>query len=203
MPTDSIEPRFLLSLLVGFTTTAFSIVCLLAQIVRKDLNALHVPLTLYLNGYLGRLVRAAYYLMAGGLLAISWAIAALGLAGQWSWVTSGLFVISAASLPVLVFTRPRPGHVFSKQALYFHRGSTYFTFVNLIAGMSIVSCEHAAAAGAYAVWGLALSVLAMIGLFLSIFARSLPHGLVQKALILVIILWLYWAAFHVLGGAGL
>ncbi|MDA5337277.1 DUF998 domain-containing protein [Stenotrophomonas maltophilia] len=191
-----------MSLIVAFTTSAFFIICLLAQMVRKDLNALHVPLTLYLNGHLGRLVRSAYYLMAAGLLALAWAIASLGLASQWSWVTSGLFVISAASLPVLVITRPRPGHVFSKQALYFHRGSTYFTFVNLIAGMSIVSCEHAAAGGTYAVWGFALSVLAMIGLFLSIFARSLPHGLVQKALILTIILWLYWADFHVLGAAG-
>ncbi|AWH29572.1 DUF998 domain-containing protein [Stenotrophomonas sp. YAU14A_MKIMI4_1] len=195
MVDDTLAAVFVLA-----TTTLFGMTCGVVQIIRKDLDPMHVPLTLYLNGPWGGAVRGAYYAMTAGLIVMAGILWGREEREPLGWVAPVLLVISALSLPVLVVTRPRPGHVFSKRSLYFHRGSTYFTFINLIVAMCFVSLTQGAVGAAQSIWGLLLCILAVKGLALTIFARDLPRGLVQKGLILTIVLWLYWAVASLLVG---
>lgn len=184
----------IVALWVAAMATCFLGICGAAQILRKDIDPIQVPLTLYLNGPGGGLVRLSYYAMASGLLAL--AAQLLHSARPLKHAAAALIGISALMLPVLVATRPVPGPPGKVHSLAFHRASTYFTFVSLIVGMSIVSINTANLQqdGGLRFWGVPLALLAALGLTLSIFARRLPHGLVQKLLILTIVLWLYWVS---------
>ncbi|HKT26619.1 DUF998 domain-containing protein [Dyella sp.] len=198
--SPSIRPA---AYLMAFAVLAFAAVCGAAQFWRTDLNPVAVPLSIYLTGPGGAYVRATYYLMGVALIFFaigSYRATAMPLR---SGLALALFAIPGLLLPVVAVTELFKGTRHESVAALIHGLAAQCTFLTLSFGMLLLSSrwrrDPRLRASRYL--GISLAWLATATLWLQVFMPTLPHGLTQKLLIALILLWLAWAARQLLRAA--
>lgn len=175
---------------------AFVAVCTAAQFLRTDLDWLKVPLSFYLIGPGGHVVKAAY-------LALALALVSLG-SGLYCYVSSStrsaapllLFIVSSAALAVTALAETDiPGKSQSLHG-FVHLFAAATTFLCVTAAMLLQSSRMRLDPR----WrsrfapALTLAVIAFADLWVYAVGHVLPHGLMQKGVIVLIVLWLGWIA---------
>lgn len=182
---------------------AFAAVCGAAQYWRTDLDPMAVPLSIYLTGPGGAYVRLTYYLMGAALIVFAMAAYRATAAPVRSELALVLFTVPGLLLPVVAATELFKDLPRENLAALVHGLAAQATFLTLSFGMLLLSSrwrrDPRLSASRHA--GLSLAWLATVALWLQVFVRNLPHGLMQKLLIVLILLWLGWAARQLLRAA--
>jgi len=186
--------------LITATVIAFAAVCGAAQYWRTDLDPIAVPLSIYLTGPGGAYVRLTYYLMGAALIVFAVAAYRATAAPLRSALALALFAIPGLLLPVVAATELFKGLPRENLAALVHGLAAQATFLGLSFGMLLLSSRwrRDPRLGISRYSGPTLAWLATIALWLQVFMRNLPHGLMQKLLIVLILLWLGWAARQLL-----
>ena len=179
---------------------AFAAVCGAAEYWRTDLDPIAVPLSIYLTGPGGAYVRLTYYLMGAALIVFALGTYRATAAPLRSTLALALFTIPGLLLPVVAATELFKGSLQENLTALVHGLAAQATFLTLSFGMLLLSSRwrRDPRLGASRYLGLSLAWLATIALWLQVFMRNLPHGLMQKLLIVLILLWLAWAARQLL-----
>jgi hypothetical protein len=201
MPTQ-LSPRTV-RLSAHFMMTAvalFAATCGAAQLWRTDLNPIAVPPSIYLTGPGGFYVRLVYDVMGVALVffaAGSYRATVLPLR---SALASTLFATAGCLLPVVAATELFKGTAYENLAALLHGVAAQATFHTLGFGTLLLSSRwrRDPRLNASRVAGAALAWLAFAVLWLQTLLPTLPHGLMQKLLIVLILLWLGWAAWQLL-----
>lgn len=174
----------------------FALVCGAAQFWRTDLDPIAVPLSIYLTGPGGLYVRLAYDLMGVALLCFAVGSYGATAAPQRSVLALVLFVLAGLLLPIVAATELFLGGTHGALAALIHGLAAQATFLTLSFGMLLLSSrwrrDPRLNKSRFA--GVTLAWVATAVLWLQAFMHSLPHGLMQKLLIGLILLWLGWAA---------
>ncbi|GLQ94819.1 DUF998 domain-containing protein [Dyella acidisoli] len=179
---------------------AFAAVCGAAQYWRTDLDPIAVPLSIYLTGPGGAYVRLTYYLMGVALIVFAVPAYRATAAPLRSALALVLFAIPGLLLPVVAATELFKGTSHEDLAALIHGLAAQSTFLTLSFGMLLLSSRwrRDPRLGVSRYPGLLLAWLATVALWLQVLMRNLPHGLMQKLLIVLILLWLSWAARQLL-----
>ncbi|GLQ98682.1 DUF998 domain-containing protein [Dyella mobilis] len=184
--------------LMTIAVIAFIGVCTAAQFWRNDLNWMAIPLSTYLFGPGGAYVRGVYYLMAAALFGFAWASFAATAPTQRTVLGSALFAAAGTALPVVALTELFHGTRYEELARMTHKICAPATFLWLSFGMLLL-CDR---------WrrdarlkhgnqpGLLLAWVATLVLWFQVLVKGLPNGLMEKLAIVLILLWLGWAARH-------
>lgn len=196
--TDALARRVAYLLLLA--VTAFLGTCTAAQFWRTDLDWIAIPLSTYLYGSGGVYVRAAYYLMAAGLLAFAWASHAVTATAQRTLLASLLFAAAGIALPVVAITELFRSTPYEELAFTTHKITAPATFLWLSFGMLLLSArwrrDPRMKKGSLS--GVVLAWVTTFVLWLQVLVPWLPNGLMEKLAIVLILLWLGWAARHLL-----
>jgi uncharacterized protein DUF998 len=186
--------------LMTVAVIAFAGVCAAAQFWRTDLNWIAIPLSAYLTGPGGIYVRGVYYLMAVALLGFAWAGYAVTASAQRSELASALFVAAGLALPVVAVTELFRGTAYQNLAHFIHQVTAPATFLWLSFGMLLLSSrwrrDMRMKKGSQL--GIVLAWLATLILWFQVLVPGLPNGFWEKLAIALILLWLGWAARHLL-----
>jgi hypothetical protein len=179
---------------------AFVGICTAAQFWRTDLDWIATPLSTYLFGPGGGYVRAVYYLMAAALPGFGWASFAVTAPAQRTTLGSTLFAMAGLALLVVAITELFHGTRYEGLAQLVHRISAPATFLWLSFGMLLLSSRwrHDTRLSKGNLPGVLLSWVATFVLWFQVLAHGLPNGLMEKLAIVLILLWLGWAARHLL-----
>ncbi|RUL72209.1 DUF998 domain-containing protein [Dyella choica] len=179
---------------------AFAAVCGAAQFWRTDLDPIAVPLSIYLTGPGGAYVRLTYYLM--GVALIFFAVGAYRATTPplRSILALALFALPGLLLPIVAATELFKGSAYENLAALIHGLSAQATFLMLSFGMLMLSSRwrRDPRLSASRLAGLLLAWLGTAVLWMQVFLPKLPHGLMQKLTIVLILLWLGWAARQLL-----
>ena len=186
--------------LMTIAVIAFIGICTAAQFWRSDLNWIAIPLSAYLTGPGGVYVRAVYYLVAIALLGFAWASYAVTASMQRSRLASTLFAAAGFALPVVAITELFRGTPYEDVAHLIHQITAPATFLWLSFGMLLLSHRwrrdpHMKKGNQP---GIALAWLITFVLWFQLLVPVLPSGLMEKLAIVLILLWLGWAARHLL-----
>jgi len=176
----------------------FVLVCGAAQL-RTDLDPLVTPLSAYLTGPGGEYVRAAYYLMALGLLGLAWASYFATSAAQRSALAAILFATAGIALAPVAITALFAHTPNEEAARFLHHIAALITFMCLCFGMPLLSMRwrrdprlRGGSAGVVLAWA------AFVWLWVYVIYHGLPSGTMQKVLIVLILAWLGWTARQLL-----
>jgi hypothetical protein len=182
------------------TVVLFTLVCGAVQFLRPDLDPLRAQLSFYLTGDYGALVRAVYYALAAGLIALGFAAYRASNPARRSAAPLLLFVIAGIALvPVAVTeTFAIDGGTRAPLARYLHGVAAETTFLCVTVAMVLQSLwwrrDPAFVQGAVPRIVLAMAAFAML------WVNALVHvgaaGLMQKILIALILVWLGVAAWQ-------
>lgn len=200
LPSRTLRPAAYLTMAA---VMLFAGVCGAAQYWRTDLDPMAVPLSIYLTGPGGFYVRLVYDVMGLALLLFAAASYTATSTPQRSALTRVLFAIPGLLLPVVAATELFKGSAYENLAALIHGLAAQATFLTLSFGMLLLSSrwrrDPRLATSRFA--GLMLAWLAFAVLWLQAIVRTLPHGLIQKLLIVLILLWLGWGARQLLRAA--
>ncbi|MFC5741025.1 DUF998 domain-containing protein [Dyella tabacisoli] len=179
---------------------AFALVCGAAQFIRYDLDPIAIPLSAYLDGPGGVYVRSVYYLMTPVLIGFAWAGYQVTSIEKRSALAAVLFVVAGVSLSPVAATVSFAGTPHENLARLIHGLAAQTTFLCLSFGMLLLSARWRRDPRLHqgGPLGVVLAWLATAALWLQILDHRLPRGLVQKLLIVLILLWLGWAACQML-----
>jgi hypothetical protein len=181
--------------LLGVAT--FGAVCIAAQFLRTDYNWLGVPLSFYVIGPYGGMVEGGYFALAPGLVALGagWYLALEQRAR--SIVPLLLFVLSAIALGITaaeITDVPGGPHTLHGRI---HVLAAVATFLAVTVAMLLQSwCLRRDAR-----WqprflaALPLAGVAFVALWADALVKAIPRGLGEKAVIVLILLWLWRAAW--------
>lgn len=166
-----------------------------AQGVRADLDWQRVPLSFYLIGEFGLVVKAAYFALAVGLVM-------LGLGARLAFdppprVAPWLFLLAGlALLLTTLFDTDTAGARSLGGRIHVLAAQTSFLFVSCAMLAQSWSLRRASGWQRRFAPALALALLATAVLWLHAFWREPPRGLMQKGVIVLILAWLglfaYW-----------
>jgi hypothetical protein len=182
------------------TVVLFTLVCGAVQFLRPDLDPLRAQLSFYLTGDYGALVRAVYYALGAGLVALGVSAYRASNPARRSAAPLLLFVIAGIALvPVAVTEVFAMGSgIHAALARYVHGVAAETTFLCVTVAMSLQSLwwrrDPAYVDGRVARIWLALSAFAM--LWFQVFVHTGVPGLMQKVLIASILAWLGIAAWQ-------
>lgn len=181
---------------IAFVALAFALTAGVLQWTRVDLDPLAMPLSAYLRGPGGGWLRAAYYLMASALACLAWAGLLVTQPAQRSGLASVLFLVAALALPVVAVTVLYEHTPQEELARLIHGLAAQTTFLCLVMGMLLLSLRWLRDARMQAgrIVGVVLASLAFVQMWVLALWKGLPPGLTQKALIVLILFWLGWAA---------
>ncbi|KLD64111.1 hypothetical protein Y882_08525 [Dyella japonica DSM 16301] len=181
---------------MAFVVFAFALTAGVLQVSRADLDPVAMPLSAYLRGAGGAWLRGAYYLMASALACLAWSSFRATRAPLRSALASALFLIAALALPVVAWTvlyEHTPSEDFARLV---HGEAAQATFLCLVVAMLVLSThwlrDPRMQSGRHL--GVALAWLAFVQMWVLALWKGLPPGLTQKALIVLILLWLAWVA---------
>ena len=182
------------------TVVLFTIVCGGVQFLRPDLDPLRAQLSFYLTGDYGALVRAAYYALAAGLVALGIVAYRASNPARRSAAPLLLFVIAGFALVPVAVTElfATGGGTHAPLARYLHGIAAETTFLCVTVAMVLQSLWWRRDPG-FARGRLARIVLATAA-FVMLWVHALLHigsaGLMQKTLIALILAWLGLAAWQ-------
>ncbi|WP_165488563.1 MULTISPECIES: DUF998 domain-containing protein [Dyella] len=185
----------LASLFLLSASAYFALVAGILQWTRSDLDPVAIPLSPYLVGPGGAWLRSAYYAMALAILCMAVAGYRATMPASRSLLAAILFGGAGLALPVVAVTELYLGTPHESAAQLIHGLAAQATFLWLSFAMLLVSgrwrrdprLQRGSATGVALAW------LATAALWSMVFARSLPHGLMQKLTIALVLLWMCWA----------
>lgn len=181
---------------IAFVVIAFALAAGVLQVTRTDLDPVAMPLSAYLRGAGGGWLRGAYYLMASALACLAWSSFQATRADLRSGLASTLFLLAALALPVVAGTVLYEHTPREDLARLIHGQAAQTTFLCLVVAMLVLSTRWLRDAhlrnGRYL--GVALAWLSFVQMWVLALWKGLPPGLTQKALIVLILLWLAWVA---------
>ena len=185
--------------LLLFTVAVFALICGGAQFWRHDLDPIAVPLSFYLIGPGGEYVRLAYYLISAGLLGFALGSYRATAPALRSRLASTLFAGAGVALPIVALTELFAGTSHEGQARLIHLLAAQATFLWLSFGMLLLNARwrRDPLLGTGSLTGWIVAWVATAVLWSQVFVRNLPHGLMQKLTIALILIWLAWAARQV------
>ena len=179
---------------IAFVVIAFALTAGVLQVTRTDLDPIAMPLSAYLRGAGGGWLRAAYYLMASALACLAWSSYRATRQDLRSGLASALFLVAALTLPVVAGTVLYEHTASEDLARLIHGEAAQTTFLCLVVAMLVLSTrwlrDPRMQNGRYI--GVALAWLAFVQMWVLALWKGLPPGLTQKALIVLILLWLAW-----------
>jgi hypothetical protein len=178
------------------TVVVFGLTAGILQWSRTDLDPFAMPLSAYLSGPGGTWLRGAYYFMATGLACLAWASYRVTREDLRSRLASALFLISAITLPIVAATVLYQQTPQENLAQLIHGEAAQTTFLCLVMALVLLSSRWVRDPGMryMSYLGVMLAWLAFAQMWLLALWKGLPSGLMQKALIGLILLWLGWAA---------
>lgn len=175
-------------------------ICTAAQLWRTDLNWIRTPLSTYLYGPDCVYVQAAYYLMSIALLGFAWATYHATAAELRSGLAATLFAAAGLILPVVAATELFRHTKYGDLARTTHQVASPATFLWLSFGMLLLSSrwlrDPRMKKGGHA--GIALAWAATLVLWFQVLVPGLPKGFWEKLAIVLILLWLGWAARYMM-----
>lgn len=175
---------------------AFAIVCGVVQFVRDDLDWIVAPLSYYLVGPYGMAVIAAYLALSIALILLGLGFRAILAAPARSGLPAALFVVAGIALALTALSEPAKlgDHPMEWEAV--HRFAAMTTFLCVTVAMMLQSFWlrfDPAWRGRFA-FAFTLAAAAFIALWTYALVHTLPHGLAQKTVIALILIWLGWAS---------
>jgi hypothetical protein len=181
--------------LVGFAT--ISVICLLVQFLRTDLNWITTSMSLYVAGPYGAWVQASLFAPAPGIaaLGIGW-YRSLNRDAR-SMIPVVLFVVAAVALCVLAaYTADATAKPVTLHGLI-HQWATFGTFVCITTAMLVQSwlirrdprCRGRCPAA------LTIAAIAVVYFWIYALVKPIPRGLGEKVVIGLVLLWLWRAAW--------
>nr|WP_295382856.1 DUF998 domain-containing protein [Pseudoxanthomonas sp.] len=177
---------------VQLACTAFLLIALALQFLRPDLDWMRTPLSFYLVGPYGPLLQGAYGLLSLGLVGLGMSAYRSGAAHARSAAPLLLFVIAGTALIVTALAEtPFPGRALTLRGLV-HGLAAQTAFLCVTVAMLLQAWRWRADPGFRhrfaAAFGLA--AICFLALWVHVLARELPRGASQKAVIVLIGLWL-------------
>lgn len=195
MSTSKSAAAIALAGMLAFLATGIA-----AQCLRPDLDWMRVPNSFYLIGPWGGMVRAGYYALALGLALFgASAYRALTPAAR-SAAPLLLFVVGGAALALTAIETTDTWNHPPTLHGYVHGIAAQTAFLCTAAAMLLQSWRLRADAR-WRRWfrpAFAYAALCFVLLWVQAFWRTLPRGLSQKALILLMLGWLVAAAWQLL-----
>jgi hypothetical membrane protein len=181
---------------IAVVTLLFALTAGVLQWTRTDLDPIAMPLSAYLRGPGGAWLRGAYDLMASALAMLAWASHRATRADLRSGLAAILFLIAAMALPIVAMTVLYEHTPYEDLARLLHGEAAQTTFLCLVVGMLLVSTRWLRDARMQRgrLVGMVLAWLAFVQMWVLALWKGLPPGLTQKALIVLILGWLAWAA---------
>jgi hypothetical membrane protein len=181
---------------IAFVACVFAVTAGVLQVSRADLDPIAMPLSAYLRGAGGAWLRGAYYLMASALACLAWSSFRVTRADLRSGLASILLLVAALALPVVAATVLYEHTSAEALAQLLHSEAAQATFLCLVIAMLVLSIrwqrDPRMQRGRHL--GVALAWLAFVQMWVLALWQGLPQGLTQKALIVLILLWLGWVA---------
>ena len=183
--------------LLCIAAIAFVLIAGALQFTRADLDPIAMPLSTYLRGPGGFWLRDAYDLMSASLAVFAFAGYRAMTPASRSALASVLFIIAALALPIAAYTVLFENTPQENLARLVHGLAAQTTFLCLVMGMLLWSSRwqrpdstRTRRAGVVLAW------LAFVQMWVLALWKDLPPGLTQKLLIVLILLWLGWAAWQ-------
>lgn len=193
MPTTAPDRRFrCTSALLQAAVVAFAAIAMILQFTRADLDPIAMPLSAYLRGPGGAWLRGAYGFMALALAGFAYGGYRAMPVPSRSALAGALFLVAALALPVVACTVLFESTPSESLAQFVHGEAAQTTFLCLVMGMVLWSSRWRRATGRSL--GLLLAWLAFVQMWVLALWKGLPPGATQKLLIVLILLWLAWAA---------
>lgn len=204
MPSGSARLTQATALLLLAGTMLFAVTATTLQFTRHDLDPIAAPLSAYLTGPGGPWLRWVYGLMGIGLVALGLATWRLSPPMARSGLAAWLFAGAGLAMPVIAATELYAGTPLEALARLVHLLSAQATFLWLSFAMLLLShrWRKQGSLRQGSLTGCLLAWLATTVLWVQVFARTWPHGLMQKLAIGLILLWLIWAARQLWRAAG-
>jgi hypothetical membrane protein len=194
--TDKSPAARALAGLMLVAVVVFLGVCTVMQFWRTDLDWFRVPLSTYLYGPGCVYVQAAYDLMSIALLGLAWASYKTTATELRSGLAAILFAAAGIALPLVAVSELFRRTQFEELARTIHQVASPATFLWLSFGMLLLSSRWLRDArmkkGGRA--GIVLAWAATFVLWFQLLVHGLPSGFWEKLAIVLILLWLGWAA---------
>ena len=178
----------------------FVLVCGSVQFLRSDLDWIVAPLSYYLTGPYGMVVITAYLALSIALILLGLGFRSILAAPARSGVPAALFVVAGITLALTALSEPAKlgEHPMEWEAV--HRFAAMTTFLCVTVAMMLQSFWlrfDPAWRGRFA-FSFALAAAAFVALWVYALIHTLPHGLAQKTVIALIVIWLGWASLALL-----
>lgn len=187
--------RIALASCVG--VAVFVVVCTAAQFLRSDLDWTKAPLSFYLIGPGGWVVKIAYVALSASLIGIGTGFHRSLDAASRDLVPLLLFVVSGIALAVTALSDTATKHGDASLHARIHLLAAATTFFCVTTAMLLQSLRLREDARWRPAFGFAfvLAAAAFASLWIYAISHVLPKGLMQKSVIALILAWLVWAAF--------
>lgn len=182
---------------------AFALVCTGAQFARSDLDWTAAPLSFYLLGAYGWIVKAVYVVLGVALVALGLGFRAAGVPAR-ARIAPSLFALGGVALVVTAFAESatRPGVPSLEARIHGLAAMAAFLAVTLAMLWQSLRLRRDAGWRTRFPTALPLAVLAFIALLAHALLRVGPRGVSQKAVIVLILAWLAIGAWRLREGAG-
>jgi hypothetical protein len=185
------------ALLSCFSVAAFVLVCGSVQFLRSDLDWIAAPLSYYLVGPFGSAVIAAYLALSVGLVALGCGFRAALAPAARSAAPLLLFVVAGFALALTALSEQAKAQGSALEWEIVHRLAAMTTFLCVTVAMLLQSFRLRFDPDWRGRFGFAfaLAAVAFAALWIHVLVHSLPRGLAQKGVIVLILTWLGWASW--------
>lgn len=175
---------------------AFAVVCFAAQVLRADLDWLHAPLSLYLLGEYGRVVKVAYFALGAALMLLGLGYYRALSATARSGAPFLLFAVAGLALAVTAIadSGSRAGADSLQAVIHGLSANTAFLSVTVAMLMQAVRLRGDPAWRARFTAAFLLAGACFVAMWVHALWREAPRGLTQKIVIALILAWLALAA---------
>ena len=178
------------------TVILFALVCASAQIVRGDLDWLRAPLSFYLLGEYGRVVKSVYLALGAGLILLGLGYYRALSASARSGAPLLLFVVAGLALDVtaLADSSLSPGDYSLEAFVHGLAANTAFLCVTVAMLLQSARLRGDAAWRQRALSAFTLAAVSFAALWVHVLWREAPRGLTQKVVIVLVLSWLALAS---------
>lgn len=174
----------------------FALICLAAQLARNDLDWVRAPLSSYLRGEYGWIVKTAYFVLGASLILLGLGYYRALSATARSGAPFLLFALGGVALDVTALADS--GSLLGPRALeaFLHNLAAATAFLSVTTAMLLQSWRLRSDA----LWrhrfsvAFTLAAVCFVALWMYSLSDDWPRGLSQKAVIVLILVWLALAA---------
>lgn len=176
---------------------AFTLVCVAAHYLRSDIDWIRAPLSFYLLGKFGWLVKSAYFMLGASLILLGVGYyRVLGVPAR-SGAPLLLFVMAGLALPVTALADSSSGTGARTLEMLVHGVAAATAFLCATTAMMLQAWRLRADVrwrGRFAL-AFALAAASFVAMWAHALWREAPRGLSQKLVIAMILAWLAMAAW--------